>query len=218
MRQDAGMEIRVDDGSLRRVRGVLFDMDGTIVDSGTATERTWRQWAERMGVGDRLEILHGQPAIETVRTLFPDVSSDELAELCADQTVAEREDLDGVVAMPGAHDLFAFLERAGIPWAVVTSADLLLARARLGAAGITPPVLVTCDDITHGKPHPEPFLLGSSLIEIPIAECVVVEDAPAGVQAGLASGAVTAALNGHQATVAIRGLTHLHDMLATSPI
>jgi sugar-phosphatase len=115
--------------------------------------------------------------------------------------------------MPGAHELFNFLESHGIPWAVVTSADLLLAQARLGSAGITPPILVTCEDITYGKPHPEPFLLGASLIGIDIFECVVVEDAPAGVQAGLASGAVTAALNGHAATVAIRDLPHLQDLL-----
>ena len=208
------MEIRVGDGSVRTIRGVLFDMDGTIVDSGASTVRTWTQWAERMGVGDRLEILHGQPAIETVRALFPNATPEELADLCADQTVAEREDLDGVVAMPGAHDLFAFLEENGIPWAVVTSADLLLAQARLGSAGITPPILVTCEDITHGKPHPEPFLLGASLIGIDITECVVVEDDPAGVQAGLASGAVTAALNGLVATVGIRDLVHLKGLLA----
>jgi len=208
------MEIRLDDGSIRAIRGVLFDMDGTIVDSGPSTERTWTQWAQRMGVSDRLVILHGQPAIETVRLLFPDVSPEELAELCADQTVAERSDLDDVVAMPGAHDLFAFLEASSIPWAVVTSADVLLAQARLGAAGITPPLLVTCEDITFGKPHPEPFLLGASLIGVDITECVVVEDAPAGVTAGLASGAVTAALNGHEATVGIRDLAHLRDLLA----
>ena len=210
------MEIRVDDSSVRTIRGVLFDMDGTIVDSGPATERTWAQWAERMGVGDRLEILHGRPAIETVRRLFPEVTPERLAELCADQTIAEREDLDGVVAMPGAHDLLAFLDDQDVPWAVVTSADLLLAQARLGAAGIEPRIMVTCEDITHGKPHPEPFLLGASLIGIDITECVVVEDAPAGVQAGLASGAVTAALNGHAATVAIRDLPHLHGLLAES--
>ncbi len=208
------MEIRVDDGSVRTIRGVLFDMDGTIVDSGAATERSWTQWAERMGMGDRLEILHGQPAVETVRALFPDATPQELADLCADQTVAEREDLDGVVALPGARELFAFLEANEIPWAVVTSADMLLARARLGAAGITPAILVTCDDITYGKPHPEPFLLGASMIGIDITECVVVEDAPAGVQAGLASGAVTAALNGHVATVGIRDLMHLRELLA----
>ena len=207
------MEIRIDDGSTRTIRGVLFDMDGTIVDSGASTVRTWAKWAERMGVADRLEILHGQPAIETVRALFPDATPEELAELCADQTVAEREDLDGVVALPGAHDLFEFLEARSIPWAVVTSADLLLAQARLGASGITPPILVTCEDITFGKPHPEPFLLGASLIEVDISECVVVEDAPAGVQAGLASGAVTAALNGHVATVGIRDLVHLRELL-----
>lgn len=208
------MKIRVDDGSVRTVRGVLFDMDGTIVDSGASTVRTWTQWAERMGVADRLEILHGQPAIETVRALFPDATPAELAELCADQTVAEREDLDGVIAMPGAHELFSFLDSAGIPWAVVTSADLLLAQARLGSAGITPPILVTCEDITFGKPHPEPFLLGASLIGVDISECVVVEDAPAGVRAGLASGAVTAALNGHTGTVGIRDLGHLQELLA----
>lgn len=206
------MRITTDAGDMREVRAVLFDMDGTIVDSGQATERTWGKWAQRHGVQD-LVILHGSPAIHTVRGAFPDADEAFIEELWLDQLVAEREDVEGIVALPGAHDLIAWLEGEGIPWAVVTSADRLLAEARLGAAGITPRQMITVEDITHGKPHPEPFLAGAALLDVPIAECVVVEDAPPGVEAGMASGAVTAALNDLPGTIRITGLPHLHALL-----
>lgn len=206
------MQLTTDAGEVREIRAVLFDMDGTIVDSGEATERTWAQWAQRHGVED-LVIIHGSPAIHTVRANFPDADDSRIQELWLDQLVAEREDVEGIIAMPGAHDLIGWLETEGIPWAVVTSADRLLAEARLRAAGIAPRQMITVEDITHGKPHPEPFLSGAALLNIPITECLVVEDAQPGVEAGMASGAVTAALNDLPGSLRITGLPDLLDLL-----
>lgn len=183
-------------------------MDGTIVDSIAATERTWARWAAKNGV-DNLVILHGRPAIDTVRSCFPDASPDELERLWLEQVANERQDVDGVIATHGALDLLEWLDAHDIPWAVVTSADRPLALARLGAARIDPVHMVTIEDVERGKPHPEPFERGAGVLGIPIAECLAVEDAPAGVQAAMASGAVTAALNGHPGHIAIGSLADL---------
>ncbi|MEK9811214.1 MAG: HAD-IA family hydrolase [Candidatus Nanopelagicales bacterium] len=207
------MQVTTRYGDVREIRGVLFDMDGTLVDSTAATERTWRAWAEQHGVEDRLTILHGPPAIATVRSCFPDATDDELDRLWRWQVDAERTDLDGVVAMSGAHDLLRWLG-GEVPWIVVTSADLALAQARLGAAEIEAPGIVSVEDVTFGKPHPEPFITGARRLGLDVAQCLVVEDAAAGVTAGLSSGAVTAALNGHPADLAIDDLAHLHFLLA----
>lgn len=188
-------------------------MDGTLVDSAAATERTWHRWAQAHGAEDRLTILHGQPAMATVRACFPEANDEELHRLCAWQVEAERRDLADVVAMAGAAEILQALTDAGVAWIVVTSADLPLARARLTAAGIAPPAIVSVDDVTHGKPHPEPFLLGADRLGLPIDHTLVVEDSRAGVRAGLASGAVTAALNGHAADVMVTGLMDLHRRL-----
>lgn len=206
--------VRTDQGPQRDIRGVLFDMDGTLVDSMAVTERTWGAWAAAHGVAARLRILHGRPAGDTVRRCFPDADESTVADLTLTLNRMEHADLEGVVPLPWAHELLTWLDAVAIPWAVVTSADAQLARARLEVAGIEPDVLVTCDDITRGKPDPEPYLLGARLIGIPIATCLVVEDAPAGVESGLASGAVTAALNGLAADVRIADLRHLHRLLA----
>jgi sugar-phosphatase len=206
--------IRTADGKARCIRGVLFDMDGTVVDSLAATERTWSAWAEEHGVDDGFEILHGQPASHTVRHAFPDADADAVQNLTDRQIANERSDLEGVAPIAGAVDLIAWLAENGIPWAIVTSADVLLAEARLGAAGIVAQTLVTCEHVTRGKPDPEPYLLGAELIGIPIADCLVVEDALAGVRSGLASGAITAALNNLPADVRITDLMHLHRLLA----
>jgi sugar-phosphatase len=205
--------ITTDAGDTRIVRGVLFDMDGTVVDSMAVTERTWSAWAAANGVGDRFRILHGRPAADTVRHSFPDADDDTVAELTQAQARSEHLDLDGIESMPGAITLLAWLDLVAVPWAIVTSADTILATARLAAAGIAAPVLVSCDHVTRGKPDPEPYLIGAGLIGVPIAECMVVEDAAAGVDSGLASGAVTAALNGLPGHVRIADLADLHRLL-----
>jgi sugar-phosphatase len=175
---------------------VLFDMDGTLDDSDAAVERTWRAWAQRYGVDAEtvFAVMHGAPAAQTVRAARPDLDDAEAEEATAWQLEREATDLDGVVALPGAHALLAHLDRTGVPWAVVTSADRRLALARLGAAGITAPVLVTVDELAAGKPDPEGYRLAARRLAVDPAACLVVEDSAVGAAAGRASGARVAGL------------------------
>ncbi len=180
------------------IRAVLFDMDGTLVESDAAVARAWSAWAAEYGVAPEAlsAVAHGVPADGTIRILRPDLDDAGVAAASARQLALQYGDLDDVVALPGAHALLAELDAAGVPWAVVTSADRELARARLGAAGIDAPVLVARDDIARGKPDPEGYLTAAAALGVPAAACLVVEDAEAGLTAGRAAGARTAALRG----------------------
>jgi sugar-phosphatase len=199
------------------VRAVLLDMDGTLVDSDAAVERAWRQWAAEYGVDadDVLTVAHGVPAGATVDRFLPDRSAAERNAAAAHQLALQYDDLADVVPTTGAHALLAVLERRRLPWAVVTSADDRLAAARLGAAGIVAPVLVTCEDVAAGKPDPSCYLLAARRLGVDIADCLVVEDAPAGVAAGVAAGARTAALRGIAGDIGIAELAQLADLLDT---
>lgn len=203
-------------GRARAIDAVLFDMDGTLVDSVAATERAWQTWAEVHGVADRLRIAHGQPVEATILATIPEVDDETLAAHIAEQRARETADIDGVVAAAGALTLLTWLEGEGIPWAVVTSADVGLARARLGAAGIKSPLLVSRDDVSEGKPHPEPFLLGAERVGADPERCLAVEDAPAGVESGRAAGTVTAGLGDLGADIRLEGLGHLHRLLVAA--
>ncbi len=175
-----------------RCRGVLFDLDGVLVDSTPAVARVWAWWAREHGF-DPDEVVkkaHGRPSISTIRELLPD--ADYAAE---DREVERREiaDVEGVIPLPGAVELLRALplER----WAIVTSCTRALARVRIAAAGLPKPKhLVTATDVQHGKPSPEPYLKGAQMLGIPAADCLVVEDAPAGIRAGKAAGAQVLAL------------------------
>jgi sugar-phosphatase len=193
--------------------GVLFDMDGTLIESGHVVDRVWAAWAKRFNVSDRLTILYGQPSIATVRECFPGEDEATISMLHRAADDMEATDVDGVHAKPGAKDLLARLEQHGIAWAIVTSADARLAHARLTAAGITPPALVTVDDVHFGKPHPEPYLLGASLIGVPIEHCLVVEDQPAGITSGRAAGAITAGVWGVTGDITVNSLHALNQQL-----
>jgi mannitol-1-/sugar-/sorbitol-6-phosphatase len=197
------------------VRAVLLDMDGTLVDSDAAVERAWRRWAREYGVDAAavLAVAHGVPAAATVDRFLPHRPSAERAAAAARQLELQYDDLADVVPTSGAHAVLAVLERRQLPWAVVTSADRPLAAARLGAAGIVPPLLVTCEDVAAGKPDPACYLLAARRLGVAIAACLVVEDAPAGVAAGAAAGARTAALRGLPADIAIADLTQLAALL-----
>lgn len=193
---------------LAGIGAVLFDMDGTLVDSDAAVERAWERWAAEYAVDPAaaLAIAHGSPADRTIRRLLPDLDDDAVATAAARQLALQYDDLSDVVATPGTHELLDTLARLGLPWAVVTSADARLARARLGAAGIVAPVLVTVDDVRVGKPDPEGYLRAAALLDVPVARCLVVEDAEVGLRAGRAAGALTAALKG------LDGDLRLHDL------
>ncbi len=175
-----------------RCRGVLFDLDAVLVDSTPAVARVWAWWAREHGF-DPEEVVkkaHGRPSITTIRELLPD--ADHAAE---DREVERREiaDVEGVIPLPGAMELLQALplER----WAIVTSCTRALAHVRIAAAGLPKPNhLVTATDVRHGKPHPEPYLKGAQILGIPADDCLVIEDAPAGIRAGKAAGARVLAL------------------------
>lgn len=185
------------DSSPRRfiVDAVLFDLDGTLIDSTPATERAWRLWGETMGLENFSYGAHGVPAQALVEQVIDAQRQAEAFELIK---ALEMADTDGVVRKEGAGELLASLPARA--WTIVTSCTQGLAQTRMSAAGIAEPALmVTADHVTHGKPHPEPFLLGASLLEVDISRCLVVEDAPAGLASGRAAGALTLAVAGTSA-------------------
>ena len=166
----------------------LFDMDGTLITSTAAAERVWTRWSQRHGldVETFLPTMHGVRAADTIRNQnLPDIDLE--AEIAWVER-GEIEDVEGVVAIPGALD---FVKR--LPpdrWAIVTSATVPLARARLTAAGVTPPaVFITAEDVEHGKPDPAGYLKAAQALGFDIADCLVFEDAEAGICAGETAGA-----------------------------
>jgi mannitol-1-/sugar-/sorbitol-6-phosphatase len=165
---------------------ILFDLDGVLVDSTRAVDREWREWARRKGVDGNavMAIAHGVRTIEVIRRVAPHLDADAEAWEIENE---EANDQQGVHVMPGA----VALERS-IPegrWGVVTSGTRLLASARLRFCGLpVPKVLVTAEDVSHGKPHPEPYLKGAELLGFKPADCLVIEDAPAGIQSARAGG------------------------------
>ncbi|MFL5993780.1 MAG: HAD family hydrolase [Streptomyces sp.] len=179
---------------------LLFDNDGTLVSSLESVHRCWTRWAEEFGITAeefaRVE-LHGRPAVEIAADLLPaDVVPQALARI--EQLEVEDVPNGGVRLLPGTR---AFLDALPADrWAVVTSATRRLAEARLEAVGILPKTLVAADDVTRGKPDPEPYLLAARELGVDPARCVVFEDAPAGLRAGRAAGMTTVALTTtHQA-------------------
>ena len=201
---------------LSQVRAVLLDMDGTLVDSDAAVERAWRTWAREYHVdrGPAVPLVaHGMPALGNVRRLRPDLSGDEAAAAARRQLALQYDDLSDVTAAPGARELLGELDRLGLPWAVVTSADPRLARVRLAAARIRPALLVTSEDVRAGKPDPEGYLLAARKLGADPGRCLVVEDAEAGVRAGRAAGATVTALKDVPADIQIADLYQLRTLL-----
>ena len=171
--------------------GLLFDLDGVLVDSTPAVARVWTKWALAHGFDpdDTVRRAHGRPSVETVREILPGADFEKENEIILR---GEVEDTEGVVPLPGARELLSSLPES--QWALVTSCARPLAEVRLKVAGLPKPRnMVTCDDIRNGKPDPEPYIKGAGLLGVPASKCVVFEDAPAGIRSGKAAGALVIA-------------------------
>lgn len=180
----------------------LFDMDGTLLNSIAVVERVWREWAVDNGIEPNafLQRIHGLRAIEVVRREA--VPGLDVVEQAAILLQREMDDVDGIIKIPG---IAAFLSK--IPdgkWAIVTSAPRPLAVLRLAAAGIVPPPIMICgEDVENGKPDPEGYLKAAKLLGVDPTQCVVFEDAPAGINAGERMGA----------NVVVISATHSHSIV-----
>jgi mannitol-1-/sugar-/sorbitol-6-phosphatase len=164
---------------------ILFDLDGVLVDSTGSVDRQWRAWARRRGIDEEsiVSFAHGVRAIEVIRRVAPHFDAEE--------EVRELEKLEAddhdVKAMPGVIELLGSIPRDR--WGVVTSGTRHLASTRLAYVGVpAPKILVPADEVLHGKPHPEPYLRGAKLLGFAPRECLVIEDAPAGIRAAHAAG------------------------------
>jgi len=157
----------------------LLDMDGTLIDSMPAVERSWLRWSEEFDVDPRLlGGLHGVPAVDVVRQVLPEERRGRAFARIRELEVA---DTTGITVLPGAAELLATLAAGGVPTAIVTSCTRDLAEARIAATGLVrPPVVVTASDVRRGKPSPDPWLEGAGLLGVDPRDCVVVEDAVAG--------------------------------------
>ena len=173
-------------------KAVLFDMDGTLVDSGVVVEKCWGRWAARHGIPLEtvLSFSHGRPTIATLEHFLPARDhTDELREMDR----YEETQLEGILAVPGATQIVHALQNHS--WAVVTSAWRTLAEARISAAGLPlPKVVVPVDEISNGKPHPEGFLQAAERLGVAPEDCLVFEDTRPGIEAGIRAGMQVVAL------------------------
>ncbi|WP_033300411.1 HAD-IA family hydrolase [Nocardiopsis gilva] len=171
---------------------LLFDMDGTLVDSGPVVEECWATWAAEYGISPEqlaAKAGHGIPARQIAAALLP---PEDVVAAVARIEQLEIDRVAGLRVLPGTRELLAVLPDDA--WAIVTSCTRALAEARLKAVGLEAPTLVTADDVSRGKPDPEPFELGAKLLGVAVDRCVVFEDAPAGLAAARDAGASTVAV------------------------
>jgi sugar-phosphatase len=193
---------------------ILFDLDGVLVDSTRSVTRQWRRWAEENNIDPQkvVEIAHGVRTIEIVRMLAPHL--DAAAEVIRIEK-READDQEGVAVMPGAAELLKAIPEGR--WCVVTSGTRYLATARLKLANLpTPKVLVSANDVSKGKPDPEPYLMGAKLLGMNPVECLVIEDAPAGIRAAHAGGMKAIAITStypqsdlHEADAVVQNLAQI---------
>lgn len=195
-----------------RCGAVLFDLDGVLMDSRVCVERHWTRWANGHGIDVALVLAeaHGRRTTDTILAVAPTLDIAAEARLIEE---AETVDFDGVTTLPGAARLLHALPWGS--WGVVTSGTRTLATGRLAHGGLPiPEQLITADDVEHGKPDPEPYLAGAAALGIDPAQCLVVEDAPAGIEAGKAAGTTVLALATTFAAGALGAADHVARSLA----
>jgi sugar-phosphatase len=203
--------MQIAQGTLITTRALLFDMDGTLVDSTAAVERIWGRWARRHGVSYTAfaHRLHGRRAIDTMREVVPPGldAEQEVRQIDAE----ELDETDGIVAIAGAAELIAQLPAGS--WALVTSARPALAAARMSAAGLPlPEIVVTSADVSQGKPDPACYLRALERLRLAAENALVFEDAPAGLAAAHAAGCPTIALATTTPSAQLDHEDWLHDL------
>lgn len=194
-------------------KAVIFDLDGVLIDSDFIYERHWKRWAKQQNVSFEhiLAIHHGRPAIRTMEIVAPHLDLEHEARLF-NATLASDMNVDGVVAYDGSASLLD-----GLPldrWAIATSAPRAIAVARLTYLGLPlPPVCITSDDVTRGKPAPDPYVFAARGLGQDPAGCMVVEDAPAGITSAKAAGARVIAISSTNPPDALRDADAIVDRL-----
>lgn len=207
---DATIDIMSESVSVQ-CKAVLFDMDGTLVDSTQVVELAWGWWAARhtISLQEVLSFSHGRPTIATLEHFLPGRDhSEELAEL----SHFEETRTEGILAVPGAAEILHALQELDHPWAIVTSAWRKLAETRVLGAGLPlPRVIVPVDEIRNGKPDPEGFLLAAAQLGVAPEECVVFEDTRPGIDAGLSAGMQVVGLLTTYSAQELRHQPAIHD-------
>ena len=204
------------DSRLAGIQAVLFDMDGTLVDSSAAVESIWSAWAERnsIPIADVLAWCHGRDVAATITHFLPHIDSEILQSIVNAQLDQECIQLDSIKPAAGALELLIWLEAHHIPWGVVTNAPRRLALARLSAATIDPPLLVTLEDVAHGKPAPDGYLHAVRSCGATPARTLAVEDSASGLAAARSAGTVVVAVGGRSdADIVCHDLVDLHRLL-----
>ena len=182
---------------LYKAQALLFDMDGTLVDSTEAVERTWKYFADKyhLNLKDILSQSHGRLLTDTVRLFAP--KNIDIIAVINELSEMELNATQGIKEIVGAKDLLNKIPDNR--WAIVTSASKKLAVSRLNAARLPiPKVLITADDVKHGKPSPEGYLIAAGILQIAPQECIVFEDSVIG---------LTAARNAKMKALAVGGNT-----------
>jgi mannitol-1-/sugar-/sorbitol-6-phosphatase len=168
---------------------IIFDMDGTLIDTNECIENVWRKWGRKYNIKIK-EILHGRTAIESLKVLAPHLATEETALELENMVL---EEVDNIKLIPGAMEFIAKLPENS--WTIATSASEELAAANLKQVGLPiPKTMITADKVFKGKPHPEPFLKAAEFLNTICEKCIVFEDSMSGIKAGLDSGATVIAL------------------------
>lgn len=204
-------------------QAILFDLDGTLIESTFYIERLWQDWGLQYGVSPQSmsEIMHGRRAVEIIRTVAPHISVQEEAYALETKEIVG---MDGMRTYPGAKELLSALPPK--QWAIVTSGSLRVASARLNYAQLPmPAVFITADVVTAGKPAPDAYLLAAKRLSVKPSDCVVVEDTPAGIQAAKAAGMKSIAISSthrrealSQADVVVQQLANLQVRVTAGDI